>query len=80
MTHIYIKPSSIQCSLPHAKRPPPGGYVQTQLPETDPLPISVNSMESRRTPERVYGFKTDRAGFVEFVYGHKVGPGRRRCV
>ena len=32
MTHIYIKPSSNQCSLPHAKRPPPGGYVQTLLP------------------------------------------------
>jgi hypothetical protein len=22
VTHIYIKPSSNQCSLPHAKRPP----------------------------------------------------------
>ena len=34
MTHIYIKPSSIQCSLPHAKRPPPGGYVQTPKQES----------------------------------------------
>jgi hypothetical protein len=24
VTHIYIKPSSNQCSLPHAKRPPHG--------------------------------------------------------
>ncbi len=33
MTHIYIKISSNQRSLSHAKRPPPGGYVQTRQPK-----------------------------------------------
>ena len=41
MTHIYIKPSSDQCSLPHAKRPPPGGYVQTRISSVpDEMPTS----------------------------------------
>jgi hypothetical protein len=31
--HLHLSHRATNAALPHAKRPPPGGYVQTPLPE-----------------------------------------------
>jgi hypothetical protein len=31
--HLHLSHQATNAALPHAQRPPPGGYVQTPLPE-----------------------------------------------
>ena len=37
VTQTYLSRLATTAPLPHAKRPPPGGYVLTHLSEADPL-------------------------------------------
>src|SRR5271169_1288348 len=55
--HLHHNHRATNAPLPHAKRPPPGGYVQTRLPEKSAqIPLS--------------GYATTQACSMHFRFAH----------
>src|SRR5271169_769082 len=64
--HLHLSHQATNAALPHAKRPPPGGYVQTRKPEkwksgfkplfcaaTSIVPAPVNAFFASYFPETI---------------------------